>query len=318
MNADPSPPLEYPRERGSPAWELPLASEGPADFFPPVCLKSHWDPTRILARTLPDQRVAQPLDPRPWTRICMEYTTAGGQEPAPAVAASTVLPSGGQFYPPTRYQAAVDAESQLRRLDRPLGIPEKDQWEPTLGSDMYDPKKLVPREQNWRTATRVQELAYPRALLRSGPYDCREQEDMKAIRLTSGYLFNNATKQDRYKTTGKDAKPAAPAYPLEAVTKALRPDLDFSAVQPEWQRQTAPGAEPSRSYEAAAAEQRRILATEATTPEQQRTASEAGTRRILATGGAERGTVREEATTPSGPVRAPVTTSAYPSFAFPS
>ena len=178
----------------------------------------------------------------------------------------------------------------------------------------------MPREQNWRTATRVQELAYPRALLRSGPYECREQEDVKAIRMTSGYLFNNATKQDRYKSTGKDAKPSAPAYPLEAVAKALRPELDFSAVEPEWQRPPQPGQEPARSYEAQAAEQRRVLAAEGTTPEQQRAAAAAGTRRILMEAGSEKGNVREQAVeVPAGLAPPPpVTVSAYPSFAFPS
>jgi hypothetical protein len=46
--------------------------------------------------------------------------------------------------------------------------------------------------------------------------------------MTSDFIFNNATKQDRYKTMGKAARPAAPSGTLQAAKPAeLRPDLDF-------------------------------------------------------------------------------------------
>lgn len=259
MNTEPVLPDSYPREMGTPVYSLPLEREGPADFFPAVCLKSHWDPTQILKRTLPEQYVAQPLDPRPWTKICMEYTTAGGQEPAPEVSAGAVLPQGGQFYPPGRYSAAIDAESKLRRMDRPLGTCEADQWEPTLGSDMYSSQKLIPdRKMMFGNTSRVEELAYPKALLRSGPYECRALNDQFNVSQSSEFTFNNATKQDRYKLMKKPHKPAAPNKALQAAAERARPDLVFSASQrPEWQGPD--GKLESRSYEKDAAVRRADL-----------------------------------------------------------
>lgn len=236
---DSIPSMNYPRDKGSPVLQLPLKSEGPADFFPPVCLQSHWDPTAILRRTLPDGYVPQSTDPRPWTRICMEYTTAGEQDDAPSVDPSIVMPNGGSKYPVSKYMEAIDNESKLRTLDRPLGTCEGNQWEPTLRSDMYNSRILVPDRKNVSTS-RIQELAYPRALLRKGPYDCREDDDEYAIKTTSDYMFNNATKQDRYKAMKKPTKPAPPSGPLKAAPETLRPDLLLNAGPPRPVR-NAPG-----------------------------------------------------------------------------
>jgi hypothetical protein len=128
----------------------------------------------------------------------MEYTTAGANEAAPPVSADVALPSGGKFYPPSRYLEAVDNESRLRRLDRPLGTAEIQQYVPSVKSTMFSNQKLLPR----RTADSkfVSELAVPQALLRTGPYPCREEADNINME-RSRKLFNNATKQDKYKQT---------------------------------------------------------------------------------------------------------------------
>jgi len=223
--------MNYPRDKGSPVLELPLNSEGPADFFPAVCLQSHWDPSAILRRTLPDGYVPQSTDPRPWTRICMEYTTAGEQDEAPEVDPSIVMPNGGSTYPASKYMEAIDNESKLRALDRPLGTCEGNQWEPSLRSDMYNARVLIP-DRKGPTSSRIEELAYPRALLRNGPYDCRAENDAYAIQTTSDYMFNNATKQDRYKAMKKPTKPAPPEAPLKAAPEKLRPDLLLNAGPP--------------------------------------------------------------------------------------
>lgn len=230
MDAIPS--REFPREKGSPVLETPIKNEGPADFFPPVCLQSHWDPTAILRRTLPDGYVAQSTDPRPWSRVCMEYTTAGEESEAPAVDPTIVMPNGGQFYPASKYAQAINDESKLRALDRPLGTCEGNQWEPTLNSDMYNPRRLVPERSKASDPSKIQELAYPKALLRSGPYDCRAQNDAYAVKTTSDYLFNNATKQDRYKAMKKPTKAAPPSGALKAAPETLRPDLTLNAGPP--------------------------------------------------------------------------------------
>lgn len=224
--------LNYPLEKGSPVMEYPVTNEGPADFFPPVCLQTHWDPTMILKRTLPDGYVPQSTDPRPWTRICMEYTTAGEQDAAPEVNPAIVMPMGGQFYPASKYKEAIDNESKLHWLDRPLGTCEGNQWQPNERGDMFNSRLLVPERKGAIDSTKIEELAYPKALLRSGPYDCRAENDAYAVLQSSDYMFNNATKQDRYKQMNKGSKPAPPAESLKAAPEKLRPDLLLNAGAP--------------------------------------------------------------------------------------
>jgi hypothetical protein len=257
---DPVPPSSFPREKGSPVYELPLDKEGPADFFPSVCLKTHWDPTAILKRTLPSGYVPQPLDPRPWTRVCMEYTTAGEQERAPETNPDIDMPNGGKFYPPGRYAAAIDNESKLRALDRPLGTCEGNQWEPSLRSDMYNARILIPQGTAPSDPSKIQEIAYPRALLRSGPYDCRDANDKYNVSVSSDYMFNNATKQDRYKAMNKATKPGAPQGSLTAAAELMRPDLTFNAGPPD-------PSSPNLDYSHSARNQRQAVIANAKAPE---------------------------------------------------
>jgi len=168
-------------------------------FFPPVCLQYHWDPTAILRRVVPQgPPVPLALDPRPWAKVCLEYVNSGqSSEQAPVPPANMVFPSGGEFYPPTRYSSAIDNESLLRRLDRPLGTCDAEQYEPNQRGDMYISNQLVPDRVYTPTTEMVKELAMPKALLRAGLYDCRLDAD-KANWARSTSLFNNATKQQRY------------------------------------------------------------------------------------------------------------------------
>ena len=200
---DSVPPRNFPREKGTPVQTLPFTSAAPGEnakeFFPPVCLQTHWDPTMILRHSLPTAAVALPMDPRPWTRICMEYTTAGDNQAATPISADVTLPSGGKHYPPTRYLEAVDNESRLRRLDRHLGTPEAHQYIPSSKSDMFTARALLP-ERTQPNSRFIDELSMPQAILRAGPYPCREEID--GINMErSKKLFNNATKQDKYKQT---------------------------------------------------------------------------------------------------------------------
>ena len=168
-------------------------------FFPPVCLTYHWDPTAVLRRVVPQgPSVPLALDPRPWAKVCLEYVNSGqSSEQAPTPPSSMVFPSGGEFYPPTRYSSAIDNESLLRRLDRPLGTCDPQQYEPNPRGDMYIANQLVPDRMQRPTSQMVQELAMPQVLLRGGPYDCRLEAD-QANWSRSTSLFNNATKQQRY------------------------------------------------------------------------------------------------------------------------
>lgn len=196
-------PPNYPKEMGSLVSPSDVKSEGPTPFFPAVCLKTHWDPTAIIHRTLPTEYVPQALDPRPWAKICLDYVTTGENGPGPNVPAGTVITSsgGGVRAPASVYSKAIDDESKLRGLDRPLGTCETDQFLPDGQGDMYNSRVMAPRIRNVDQRV-LAEASFPKVLLNLGQYDCRQQNDELNIEL-SARLFNNATKQDRYKLKGK-------------------------------------------------------------------------------------------------------------------
>jgi hypothetical protein len=87
----------------------------------------------------------------------------------------------------------VDRESLLKRLDRPHGTCEKEQFSPEY--DMFTPNSTVP-DRGKPNDRFIQELAFPMALMRSGTYDCRRNNDEEAM-LLNGKMFNNATKHNR-------------------------------------------------------------------------------------------------------------------------
>jgi hypothetical protein len=185
-------PLEQPEE-----YPFADAKTVNPDLFPPVCIRSHWDAERIIRRTLPNSpALSLPLDPRPWTKVCLEYTTSGDFEEAPRPGDHVVFPSGGTFYPPTRYREGVDTESELRRLERPLGLCERDQYVPSRLGNMYKPNSTVP-DRGPQTTRFVEELSFPKACMRAGDYECRAEAQGAAWERSTN-LFNNATKQDRY------------------------------------------------------------------------------------------------------------------------
>ena len=190
------PPL---KEGNSPVSQMPFEGSTTDPFYPPVCLKYHWDPTAVLRHIVPQgPSMSLPMDPRPWTKVCLQYVNSGhASESAPTPPSNAVFPPGGTFYPPTRYSNSINDESLLRRLDRPLGTCDKDQYEPNRNGDMYISKMLVPERRQTPSSSMIDELAMPRALIRSGPYDCRENGETEAW-ARSPFLFNNATKQQKY------------------------------------------------------------------------------------------------------------------------
>jgi hypothetical protein len=61
---------------------------------------------------------------------------------------------------------------------------------------MYNGRMLVPKSSS--IEAKISELALPKVLMTAGAYPCRAEADKLNMGL-SGFLFNNATKQDRYK-----------------------------------------------------------------------------------------------------------------------
>ena len=187
-------PVSIPAPPSRPA-SFPFAPPDNPNLFPPVCLRSHWDPTKIIQRTLPNHLVATPLDPRPYTKVCMNYRTSQEFEQAPRPGDGVVFPMGGTVYPPSRYREAVDDESQLRRLDRPLGTCERDDYIPPRSGNLYVPNTIPDRPlPNPRF---IDELAFPKVCMREGVYDCVDNNLQQSWNL-SPLPFNNATKQNRY------------------------------------------------------------------------------------------------------------------------
>ena len=179
---------------------FPLENQGPADFFPPVCNQFHFDPTQIIRHTLPDQAnsIPLPLDPRPWTKICLQYVNSSKNDPAPSIDPTIAFPGGGFFQDPNRYLASVDSESSLRRLDQPLRKCDSGQFEPNTNGDMFNSRILVTNERNKFSGLReISELALPKATITAGPYKCREEADSVNMSV-SNKIFFNTTKQDRY------------------------------------------------------------------------------------------------------------------------
>jgi hypothetical protein len=180
--------------------EFPFENSKTSPMYPPVCLKTHWDPTQMLRHIVPqaNQNVAVPVSFRPYTKVCMEYKTTGPTEGLPYTPDNLVFPPGSDKYPPSRYIDAIGAESQLRRLDRPLGTCEKDQYLPPIRGDMYNPEVMRPDRRIFGNESRmIQELAMPRVLIHQGPYHCRKEADLQNI-AASGNLFNNATKLSKF------------------------------------------------------------------------------------------------------------------------
>jgi hypothetical protein len=128
----------------------------------------------------------------------MKYVTSQEFEEAPRPNNEMVMPSGGTVYPPSRYREAIDNESQLRGLDRPLGTCDADQYRVPLSGGMFRPNSTVDRKQP--NSRFVQELSFPMACMRNSDYDCRS-EAQKDAWSRSNSLFNNATKQERYAVT---------------------------------------------------------------------------------------------------------------------
>jgi len=202
---EPVNPMGTPFERGSPVEPYPIRGSSTQPFFPAVKICSHWDPTRIYARSVPTSAVPLPLNFRPYTKVCQEYRTTAPEQAAPQISDDVVFPMGGEIYPPTRYQNNIDNESLLRRMDRPLGTCDRDEYQPPLNSDMYKDRMLVP-ESKTPVSRFVSELSMPQALLRAGAYKCREEADQRNWD-RSPRLFNNATKQDRYKAAMEPPRP---------------------------------------------------------------------------------------------------------------
>lgn len=169
------------------------------------CLKS--DPT-LIARfhSFPDALIPDgvPHDPAAPSKICLEYRTAWPHEAVDAAAMVDTERAHPQFAfspggPGTPYQ--IDVESQLRRLDQPLG---KCQAVLPMDAPLFRNTVAPPPPMN--VPPEVQNAANPVAVIvRGDREDCRVAADAVATAM-SGRWLNNPTRQD----TMRFAKPFGP------------------------------------------------------------------------------------------------------------
>lgn len=170
------------------------------------CLKS--DPT-LIARyhSFPDAVIPDgvPSAPAPPTKICLGYHTAWPQEDVDAAAMVDTERNHPQFAfspgaPGTPYQ--IDVESQLRRLDQPLG-----KCEAVLPMDAPLFRNTVAPPPPMNVPPAVQNAANPIAaiMVRGDREDCRVAADAVATAM-SGRWLNNPTRQD----TMRFEKPFSP------------------------------------------------------------------------------------------------------------
>jgi hypothetical protein len=191
---------------------------GPKSFqeaFPPVCIKTHWDPTQVSKHILPGSLIApQPVDPRPSTRICTSYyTTSQGDAPLPVPlenAETEYIPDsllGSRYYvrpdhgpraqppggaagrnaPYPIYAGNIGVESDIYRLDEPLTRCKDRRYVPQNGpADATNTLPDVSQEfELGKYATYVTKRA-----------GCRDSDDNDAWN-RSGRLFFNHTRLDR-------------------------------------------------------------------------------------------------------------------------
>ena len=174
------------------------------------CAPRHWDPTMIFARSVPggmgtaSHSLPLPMDPRPWAKICLQYVNSGPAEAAPPVPPTMVIPGASEFYPPSRYSEAINNESLLRRLNRPLNedllpgpkscFPQ--QYVLPATSDAFQQYSMLPPQ----TAPRSQiarNLADPPVLQNLGQYKCSEEAMVCGLKGAPRF-FNNVTSMSKY------------------------------------------------------------------------------------------------------------------------
>jgi hypothetical protein len=193
-----------------------------ATMFPPVCMKSHWEPEALSSKyILPgDLHIPLPVDPRPLVKNCTTYVTTTPASVYPkeeAIARSrvglSVQPGGSasRGVPFEVYAENVNAESDIF-LNHPQDKCDDNKFIAAPDSDLYTNRHAPPA----RAPDRFLELARPLAtIVPKGPYNCRTEVDNSAW-ARSSRLFNNPTREDRI--------PGAAARNSEALlsTRALR------------------------------------------------------------------------------------------------
>jgi len=202
----------------------PTGPQTAAEAFPPICLRSHWDPTMLVRHVLPERLnpYKQPLDPRPSTKISTGYYSEGAgdaplQAPIPENTRVPIPPAlllserrpwtpytGVPYLPPggtagrgvpfAAYNA--DAESDTQLLAYPLVRCPQGKFMPTeadiAAAQLQKPVPDAPARPDGPYAPDRNNAAIPPRQ----PTGCREADDREAWN-RSARTFFNPTKYDR-------------------------------------------------------------------------------------------------------------------------
>jgi hypothetical protein len=202
----------------------PTGPQTAAAAFPPICLRSHWDPTMLVRHVLPEllNPYEQPLDPRPSTKISTGYYNEGAgdapvQTPTPENSRVPIPPAlllserrpwtpytGSPYLPPGGTASRgvpfgafnVDAESDTQLLAYPLVRCPQGKFLPTqrdiVKTQDQRPVSGAPMTPDGYYAPEMNNAAIsPRQ-----PTGCREAEDREAWN-RSARTFFNPTRYDR-------------------------------------------------------------------------------------------------------------------------
>ena len=204
----------------------PTGPQTAAEAFPPICLRSHWDPTMLVRHVLPEllNPYEQPLDPRPSAKISTGYYNEGAgdaplsvpqpensrvpippallmseRRPWTPYTGSPYLPPGGtasRSVPFAVYQQNVNTESDLQLLSYPLVRCPQGKFLPVAADiaaaqEQRDVQGAPKRPDGYYAPEMNNAVIPPRQVA-----GCREADDAEAWQRSSR-LFFNPTKYDR-------------------------------------------------------------------------------------------------------------------------
>ena len=196
-------------------------SGGPATWqeaFPPICIRTHYNPTDISKHILPTVQRNLPQDPRPSTKICTAYYSSSPGDksitnlkiPKPPTIPIALLggsdipiPPDAAYYPPggaaslgfpySQYVHHINTEIDILRINEPLSRCAEKRYIPIRGLPAMATNR-VPGAMFDNSST-----LSPLVTDVSRVAGCRDADDNAAWN-RSARLFYNPTRYDR--TTG--------------------------------------------------------------------------------------------------------------------